>query len=880
MSAAPQAIRLEDYRPPSHLVDEIDLHFDLDENATIVRARQKIRRNPALSGGEALELFGSALTLLALKIDGRILEPPQYRIEGEILTIPATPENFELEVVTRIAPAANTALEGLYLSSGNFCTQCEAEGFRKITWYPDRPDVLARFTTTLTADREKFPVLLSNGNLERQGELPDGRHFARWRDPFPKPSYLFALVAGNLVKKEDVFVTASGREVTLQIWTEERNRHKCDHALESLKRAMRWDEQTYGLEYDLDIYMIVAVDDFNMGAMENKGLNVFNSKYVLASPETATDADYQAIEEVVGHEYFHNWTGNRVTCRDWFQLSLKEGLTVFRDQEFAADMTSRAVKRIDDVRLLRNTQFPEDAGPTAHPVRPASYVEINNFYTATVYNKGSEVIRMYQALLGREGFRRGLRLYLERHDGQAVTTDDFAAAMAEAGGIDLDQFKLWYSQAGTPHLDVARSWNPAEGTLTLTVRQSCPPTPGQEEKKPFHIPFAVGLLDQAGNDLPLQLQGEETPAPGATRVLELRRAEEVFTFTGLSKEPVPSLLRGFSAPVVLKSDFTEEELAFLLGHDSDPFNRWEAGQQLASKVLLRSVEAVQRGAEPTSDPLLQEAFARTLADRKADPALVAQALTLPTETYLAEQISNADPEAVHRSREALRCALSEALGASFRDAYQANRVQGEYSPDPQSAGRRALRNLCLAYLSAPQGDEGAELAWRQFQSGDNMTDLLAALTSLANLESPRRQEALEVFYRRYESDPLVIDKWFTIQATSRLPDTLERVQELLRHSAFNMKNPNRVRSLIGAFAQGNPARFHRRDGAGYTFLTDRVLELDRMNPQVAARLVTPLTRWRRYDEIRRHRMKKELERIAAVAGLSRDVNEIVSKSLA
>jgi aminopeptidase N len=879
MAQEPQPIRLEDYRPPSHLVDEIDLHFELEENVTTVRARQKIRRNPE-GTGEVLELFGSALTLIALRIDGRVLTSDEYRIDGEILTIPSLPESFELEVVTHIHPASNTALEGLYLSSGNFCTQCEAEGFRKITWYPDRPDVLARFTTTLSADREKFPVLLSNGNLERQGDLPDGRHFARWRDPFPKPSYLFALVAGKLVKTEDVFVTASGRPVTLQVWTEERNCDKCDHALESLKRAMRWDEETYGLEYDLDIYMVVAVDDFNMGAMENKGLNIFNSKYVLASAQTATDTDYQAIEEVVGHEYFHNWTGNRVTCRDWFQLSLKEGLTVFRDQEFAADMTSRSVKRIDDVRLLRNSQFPEDAGPTSHPVRPASYVEINNFYTATVYNKGAEVIRMYHALLGRDGFRRGLRLYLERHDGQAVTTDDFAAAMAEAGGIDLAQFKLWYSQAGTPQLDVSRRWDPSDGTLTLTVRQSCPPTPGQERKEPFHIPFAVGLLDRSGNDLALRLTGEEAPGSETTRVLELRRDQETFVFTGLAQEPVPSLLRGFSAPVVLRSDLAEDELAFLLGHDSDPFNRWEAGQQLASKVLLRGVEDVRRGREQLPDSLLQEAFARTLDDRQADPALVAQALTLPTETYLSEQMAEADPDAVHRSREFMRASLAEALRDRFLQGYHASRVEGPYTPDPQSAGMRALKNLCLAYLNAGGSEEGAEMAWRQFQGEENMTDVLAALTCLANVESARRQQALELFYRRWESDPLVIDKWFTLQATSRLPDTLERVQALMEHPAFTLKNPNRVRSLIGAFAQGNPARFHRRDGAGYRFLSDRILELDRMNPQVAARLVTPLTRWRRYDEIRRQKMRRELERIAAVPGLSRDVYELVAKSLA
>ena len=879
MPSAPRPIFLTDYRPPSFLVEEVDLHFDLGEDRTTVTARQRVRRNPASSPDEPMTLFGSSLELKRLSIDGRPLAPGEYAVEGEELRLAPPGDEFTLEVVTVIRPAANTALEGLYLSSGNFCTQCEAEGFRKITWYPDRPDVLARFTTTLAADREKYPVLLSNGNLVESGPLEGGRHFARWCDPFPKPSYLFALVAGNLVKSEDRFVTRSGRAVTLQIWTEERNRGKTAHAMASLKRAMRWDEETYGLEYDLDIYMIVAVDDFNMGAMENKGLNVFNSKYVLATPETATDADYQAIEEVIGHEYFHNWTGNRVTCRDWFQLSLKEGLTVFRDQEFSADMTSRSVKRIEDVRILRNTQFPEDAGPTAHPVRPASYVEINNFYTTTVYNKGAEVIRMYQALLGREGFRRGLRLYLERHDGHAVTTDDFAAAMAEAGGIDLEQFKLWYSQAGTPLLQVERAWDPQDGSYTLTIHQSCPPTPGQESKEPFHLPLTLGLLDRGGNDLPLRLAGESPSCAVHTRTLGVRAERETFTFVGLPEEPIPSLLRGFSAPVRLQVDLSDEELAFLYARDTDPFNRWEAGQQLATRHLLRMIEEVGRGVQPSLSPLFEDAFRRTLTDAKADPAFRAQALTLPSETYLAEQMEHIDPEAVHEAREFLRRALATGLMDELEAAYRDNLTEGPYRPDPDAIGRRSLKNACLALLTSPGSAESMNPALRQYRHGGNMTDVLAALGSLVHCDDGECTEALDHFYRTWRHDPLVVDKWLTLQAGSRLPDTLEKVKSLMNHSAFNMKNPNRVRALIGAFAQGNPARFHRSDGEGYRFLAERVMELDRINPQTAARLIGPLTRWRRYEENRREMMKSALERIAAVPGLSRDVYEIVAKSL-
>jgi aminopeptidase N len=876
----PHAIHLHDYRPPTYLVDTIELHFDLEENATRVLARQQYRRHPAADAAAPLLLYGCELQLGSLRLDGRLLSAGEFTIAGETLTIPAVPERFTLEVETQIDPAGNTALEGLYLSGGNFCTQCEAEGFRRITWYPDRPDVLARFTTTMTAAREKFPVLLANGNLVDSGLLENGRHFARWHDPFPKPAYLFALVAGRLSKIEDTFVTRSGRSVLLQIWVEERNLGKCEHALRSLQKAMRWDEETFGLEYDLDIYMIVAVDDFNMGAMENKGLNVFNSKYVLASPETATDADFQAIEEVIGHEYFHNWTGNRVTCRDWFQLSLKEGLTVFRDQEFAADMTSRAVKRIDDVRLLRNSQFPEDAGPMAHPVRPDAYVEINNFYTSTVYNKGAEVIRMYQTLLGREGFRRGLEAYLRRHDGDAVTVEDFLAAMATSNGVDLTQFMRWYTQAGTPVVRVSRAWDEAAKTLTLTVRQSCPPTPGQERKEPFHIPLALGLLDAAGNDLPLRLVGETAGAPGETRVLELRAAEETFLFVDLPALPVPSLLRDFSAPVRLESDLTEAETAFLFAHDSDAFNRWEAGQQLATRMLLRHLDDWRAERPVVVDRLFLQAFRRALTDRSADPALLTQALILPSETWLGEQLEVIEPEGLHAVRESVRRQLASELRSEFLSVMEANATPGGYSIDPATIGRRSLKNLCLAYLMTLEEDAAVGFCLRQFRDGDNMTDVLAALAGLVNSQRPERSAVLAEFYDRWQHEPLVVDKWFTLQATCRLPQALAEVQGLMAHPAFTLKNPNRVRSLLGAFAQGNPARFHAADGAGYRFLADQVLALEALNPQIAARLLSPLSRWRRYDAARQKLMKGELARIAAKPGLSPDVFEIVSKSLA
>jgi len=876
-SSEPRTVFLADYTPPGFRIETVQLHFELIPEATLVTARLQLRRTPD-TAVDSLRLDGEQLELQEIAIDGCPLAAERYRVDAEGLTLLDPPDTFLLETRVRINPAANTALEGLYVSSGNFCTQCEAEGFRKITYYLDRPDVMARFTTTLVADRERFPVLLSNGNPTARGALEDGRHFVTWQDPFPKPSYLFALVAGDLAEVAGSFTTASGREVALRFYVEHRNRDKVDHALASLQRAMRWDEERFGLEYDLDIYMVVAVDDFNMGAMENKGLNVFNSKYVLARPESATDLDYQGIEGVIGHEYFHNWTGNRVTCRDWFQLSLKEGLTVFRDQEFSADMGSAAVKRIDEVRILRNSQFPEDAGPMAHPVRPASYQEINNFYTTTVYNKGAEVIRMYQTLLGRDGFRKGMDLYFDRHDGQAVTTDDFLAAMADANAVDLSRFARWYNQAGTPELQVSDHFDTESGRYTLSVRQSCPATPGQPGKQPFHLPLVVGLLDAEGHDLPLQLEGERQ-AGGSSRVLELREAEQSFCFTGLGARPLPSLLRNFSAPVRLRYPYSDDQLAFLMARDSDPFNRWEAGQQLYTRVLLQLVAALQRDERPELPGHLTEAFRTTLLDGSGDPALLAQALTLPSETYLAEQMETADPGAIHRARQFVRKALAEALESELSTVFARNRGAVPYRLDGAEIARRSLKNLCLAYLAAGETPTALAQAFDQFRDADNMTDVLAALTALVSSPSTDREAALAAFYTRWQNDPLVVDKWLTLQAMASRPDTLEQVTGLLEHPAFTLKNPNKVRALIGAFAHGNPACFHAADGSGYRFVADRVLQLDPLNPQVAARLVSAFNRWRKYDTPRQALMTEQLQRIQRQPSLSRDVAEIVGKAL-
>jgi aminopeptidase N len=878
----PKPIYLKDYTPPAYLIERVELRFELGEEHTLVHSHLWVVRNPhiAFSHAYPLILDGQQLELVALRLNGVSLEPTQYTLDTEHLTLPLVPDTCELEITTRIYPQTNTSLEGLYQSSGNFCTQCEAEGFRKITYFLDRPDVMAIYTTTLVADKARYPVLLCNGNLIASGALADGRHWARWHDPFKKPTYLFALVAGQLQRVEDTFTTRSGRQIALHLYVEPGNIDQCDHALRSLKKAMAWDEKVFGLEYDLDIYMIVAVGDFNMGAMENKGLNIFNTKYVLAKPDTATDADYQAIEGVIGHEYFHNWTGNRVTCRDWFQLSLKEGLTVFRDQEFSADMGSRAVKRISDVRLLRSSQFPQDAGPMAHPVRPESYIEINNFYTVTVYNKGAEVVRMMHTLLGKEGFRRGMDLYFSRHDGQAVSTDDFVSAMEDANGADLLQFRRWYSQAGTPELQVSGHYDPHARTYTLGIRQFCPPTPGQPSKEAFHIPLAMGLLAAEGHDLPLQLQGETAPV-GTSRVLELRQTEQEFQFVNVPSPPTPSLLRGFSAPVKLNLDFTDAVLTFVLAHDSDEFNRWEAGHTLATRTILKLVEERQLGKSWSLPATVSAAFGQALSNPDLDPALLNQLFALPDENYLAEQMAIVDVNGIHDARNFVRCALAENLRDQLLTRYKTSQeIASDYAIDAAAIGRRSLKNRCLDYLMQLNDPDLRQLCLTQFHDAANMTDALSALGMLANCECPERLATLAAFHERWQHEPLVMDKWFTLQATSQLPNTLAEVKALLKHPAFNIKNPNKVRSLIGAFCHANPVRFHAIDGSGYTFLTTQVEQLNALNPQMAARLVGAFTRWRRYDAKRQALMRTQLEHILQIPHLSPDVYEITAKSIA
>jgi aminopeptidase N len=879
-TAVPVPVYRSDYAPPDYIVDCIDLRIEPGEETTRVVSHLVVRATFDNSQGQKpLLLDGRRFRLCSVLLDGVILPPERYTVTDEQLIITTVPALFSLEVISELQPQNNTFLEGLYCSNGMFCTQCEAQGFRSITYYPDRPDVLSVFTVTIVADREKYPVLLSNGNLQEEGELPDGRHFARWHDPFPKPSYLFAMVAGNLACISDSFCTCSGREVALRIYVHEHNRRKCDHAMRSLKKAMRWDEQTFGREYDLDCFMIVAVDDFNMGAMENKGLNIFNSRYVLASPETATDDDYHAIEGVIGHEYFHNWSGNRVTCRDWFQLSLKEGFTVFRDQEFSSDMGSRGVQRIADVRTLRTVQFAEDGGPMAHPVRPDSYIEINNFYTVTVYEKGAEVVRMLHTLLGAERFRRGTDLYFERHDGQAVAVDDFVQAMADAGAVDLKQFALWYSQAGTPLLKVSGVYDPSAATYTVTVRQSCPPTPGQPEKKPLLMPLTLGLLGQDGSQLPLIMSGESGTG-ATTRVLQLHEAEASFCFCGLPEQPVPALLRGFSAPVRLEYPYRMEELALLMAHEPDPFCRWEASQRMASQTIMGLMVARQQGRALELEPCFADAFRKSLTNGQADPAFLAEMLTLPSEKYLAELVTMIDPEAIHSARQYVLRSLGSLFKEELLEVRCRCRIGKVYTPQDGRAGQRRLANLCLAYLMSAEDSDSVELCFDQYQAADNMTDSGAALMLLASCECPQRRAALEHFYQRWQDERLVVDKWFTLQATSTLPTALAEVRLLLEHSAFELGNPNRFRSLVGAFSQGNQVRFHDPNGAGYRFLTDQLLRLIPINPQVSARLLAPLTTWHRFENGRSRLMQQELQRIQSSADLPRDVYEVVQKSLA
>ncbi|XLX38909.1 aminopeptidase N [Ectopseudomonas mendocina] len=879
-----KTIYLKDYQVPDYLIDETHLTFELFEDHSLVHAQLVMRRNPeAGTGLPKLVLDGQQLELLELKLDDRELGAGDYTLTDSHLTLQPTQERFVVDSSVRIHPESNTALEGLYKSGKMFCTQCEAEGFRKITFYLDRPDVMSKFTTTVSAEQHAYPVLLSNGNPIASGSEEGGRHWATWEDPFKKPAYLFALVAGDLWCVEDSFTTMSNREVALRIYVEPENIDKVQHAMDSLKRSMKWDEEVYGREYDLDIFMIVAVNDFNMGAMENKGLNIFNSSCVLAKAETATDAAHQRVEAVVAHEYFHNWSGNRVTCRDWFQLSLKEGFTVFRDSEFSADTHSRTVKRIEDVAYLRTHQFAEDAGPMAHPVRPDAYMEISNFYTLTIYEKGSEVLRMIHTLLGPELFRKGSDLYFERHDGQAVTCDDFVKAMEDASGIDLTQFKRWYTQAGTPRLEVSEAYDAAAQTYSLTFRQSCPATPGQSEKLPFVIPVALGLLDAQGNELPLRLLGESA-AQGTSRVLSVTEAEQTFIFEGIAEKPLPSLLRGFSAPVKLHFPYDRDQLMFLMQHDSDGFNRWEAGQQLSVQVLQELIGQHQRGEALVLDQRLVTALRTLLEDESLDQAMVAEMLSLPGEAYLTEISEVADVEAIHAAREFARKALADALFAPLWARYQANREVSKATPYVAEAAhfaRRSLQNIALSYLMLSEKAEVLAACVDQFENADNMTERLAALAVLVN--SPFQEEqskALAMFADFFKDNPLVMDQWFSVQAGCALPGGLERVHALMQHEAFTLKNPNKVRALIGAFANQNLINFHRADGAGYRFLADQVITLNALNPQIASRLLAPLTRWRKYGEARQALMKAELERILASGELSSDVYEVVSKSLA
>ncbi|WP_372972249.1 aminopeptidase N [Marinobacter sp.] len=876
-TSQPKTIYLSEYRVPDFLVDHADLRFELFEDGARVHSSLSIRRNPeAPVQGSALELNGDSLKLESVHLDGRELAGDDYEDRGDLLVVPAVPDTFELQVVTWIEPQNNTRLEGLYKSSGMFCTQCEAEGFRCITFFPDRPDVMARFRTRIEADKTAYPVLLSNGNPVDSGELDNDRHFVTWEDPFPKPSYLFALVAGDLVEKTDSFQTMSGRKIDLRIYVEPRNAEKTAHAMDSLKRSMRWDEETYGREYDLDIFMIVAVDDFNMGAMENKGLNIFNSSCVLARPESETDMAFQRIEAIVAHEYFHNWSGNRVTCRDWFQLSLKEGFTVFRDSQFSADMGSPTVKRIEDVTLLRTAQFAEDSGPMAHPVRPASYMEISNFYTLTIYEKGAEVVRMLHTLLGPELFRKGSDLYFERHDGQAVTTDDFVQAMEDASGRDLGQFRLWYEQAGTPVLTVEDDYDAASQTYRLTVSQSIPDTPGQAGKKPQHIPFALGLLGDDGADLSLTL-ADESSAGDTTRVLELTEESHTFEFRGIGSRPVPSLLRNFSAPVRVNYPWTRDQLMFLMSHDSDGFNRWDAGQRLAADVIRE----LSGHAEIEVDTRLIEASRTLLNDLEADQALVAKMLQLPTEAYLIELSDKPDVQIIHHARERVLNVLATALRDELLACYRRQEPAESYQVTPEDVASRSLRNMALSWLLHIGDEEARTLALEQFESATNMTDQAGALRALVN--SPfeaERTRALDSFYQRWHQDPQVVEQWFSIQAASPVAGDLPSVRRLLEHEAFDWKNPNKIRSVVGAFAGQNLVHFHDQAGSGYQFLAETIRRLDDSNPQIAARLAAPLTRWRKFAQVYSEGMRKALESVRDKDGLSRDVYEIVHKSLA
>jgi len=872
----PIPILLADYQQPNFLIDDVFLDIKLGETSTEVIAKLQIRRNPnAAHPNAALVLNGEQLKTQWVALDGHKLSRGKYTVTKNELTISQPPENFVLETSVIIKPQKNTQLEGIYKSNGIFCSQCEAEGFRRITWYMDRPDILARYRTQISGNKKKYPVLLSNGNCTNTETFKDGTHSALWEDPYPKPSYLFALVAGDLGCLQDEFTTASGRNVALKIFVDLGKEVQARHAMKCLIKAMRWDEEVFGLEYDLDVYMIVAVSAFNMGAMENKGLNLFNDKYVLADPKTATDVDYALIESIIAHEYFHNWTGNRVTCRDWFQLSLKEGLTVFRDQAFSADISSAAVERIKTVQTLRARQFPEDAGPLAHPIRPDSYIEINNFYTATVYEKGAEVIRMMHTLLGANGFRKGMDLYFQRHDGHAVTCDDFISAMEDANNFDLGQFRIWYSQAGTPTLLVDDTFNEDKQSYVLTIHQHTEPTQGQTEKKPLHIPIRVALLNADGDRIQLSEDGT------TEKILELKKRKQAFIFKNINKPPELSLLRDFSAPVniewISKEDPSSEKLAFLMRHDDDPFNRWEASQMLAKRLIFRTIDD---GAPKNRNiKIYTESLRELLEDEKTDPALLAEILGLPLETELADMRKPVNIDGIHIARETIRKQIANKLEKQLFSLYERHTTQKTYRYTAIQVAQRRLRNVALYYLTALNRHDTVKIAKTQFDKSSNMTDCMGSLIALNNCCAIERDEALEIFHRKWQGNSLVIDKWFTLQATSFKHGTLTRIKELMQNDEFSIESPNRVRALIGAFSNSNQIQFHAKSGAGYAFLTEQIIELNSINPQIAARLLVPLSHWRHLDEGRQMLVKNCLEKILSTKEISRNVFEITTKML-
>ncbi|MBA2654668.1 MAG: aminopeptidase N [Gammaproteobacteria bacterium] len=874
----PQETHLKDYEPSNYLFENVFLHFDLHPDYTIVKSILKIYRNPESKGDNSLCLNGEELQLRTILLEGTTLHPDQYEVTADKLIIPQVPDQFTLEIEVLIKPAENKALSGLYQSKGNYCTQCEAQGFRRITYFLDRPDVLTRFTTTITADKTRYPVLLSNGNLVDSKELEGNRQWVMWEDPSLKPCYLFALVAGDYEWLEDTFDTLSGRTVLLRVYVEKGNLSQSDYAMGSLKRAMRWDEETYGREYDLDIYMIVAVSDFNMGAMENKGLNIFNDRYILAKPDTATDDDYINIESVIGHEYFHNWSGNRVTVSNWFQITLKEGLTIFRDQNFTADMTSHAVKRIKDVNVIRNFQFPQDAGPMAHPIRPDSYIEINNFYTVTVYNKGAEVIRMMETLLGKETFRKAMDIYFATNDGKAVTTENFVQAMEQASDLDLTQFRRWYTQAGTPQVEATGNYDEKTKTFTLHLKQFTPPTPDQAQKEDYLIPIRMALLSPEGEELALHLEGDDSKEGEKVKVISLTKAEQKFVFNNITQKPLPSLLRNFSAPVKLHYPYTDEELIFLMSHDTDGFNSWDAGQQLAAKLIIKLVNKYQPDQELQIGDEFTEAFSTILNNSKLDKLLMAEMLSFPAETYLLELMDSADITAIYCVRKNLRKHLATQLKKDFLRLYHENNIS-QFSLDKEAMGQRRIKNLSLSYLMLLEEKEILAMAMKQFHTSNNLTDTIGALSALTNIDSKEREEAFNEFYDQWQKEPLVVDKWFSLQAISTLPHTFETVKALMSHSSFDLKNPNKTRALIGAFTNYNHLRFHDKSGEPYAFLADLVMSIDSFNPQLAARLIEPLIRWRKYDKDRQALMREELTRISNVPKLSNDVYEIVTKSL-